>query len=389
MSNPPTVFISYRREDSQAWAGRIADFLRDQTDIRVLLDVDSIERGVDYTKAIAQQISESDIVLALVGKDWLDAIDARGERRLEDPDDPVRVELENALRQDKRVIPVIVDGSALPSRKMLPPSIGDLAVRNGITLTHESFRRDLRYLVEDLGGSEIGLGDGAVNASGANEHRTAARPKANPAVATRGVIPSTARRVAATLVDISPVLASILIEPSAKHGETPAGWVYVTGIVLTLMFIGACTRPHERSGETLGKQLLGLKAMGSDGDSTRLRLLGREGLKYLWGVPTGLVSLMVFPIVYLHRRTRRDAGVTWHDRVASARVEHLVRVAPPAAAAPEVPARFANQRELEQFARGLTRDQFIELVATLKSRGWTQAEIRDRVQPLRPGVPIE
>gem|GEM_PF-1297383 len=146
----PSIFISYRRDDTQAWAGRMADYLIEKSNARILIDVDAVAFGQDYTKAIRDQISASDIILVMIGSHWLSARGRKGFPRLQDPDDPVRLEVKWALEGDKLVVPVLVDGAEMPAREELPVEIGDLSVRNGLTLGHTGFKRDLDQLLLNL-----------------------------------------------------------------------------------------------------------------------------------------------------------------------------------------------------------------------------------------------
>lgn len=147
---PRTVFISYRREDSQGAAGRISDFLRRETTLRVLIDVESIAVGLDYTKVIREQVAASDAVLVVIGPGWLTSTGPEGNLRLKDRDDAVRLEVATALKEDKAVVPVLVDGASMPKKADLPQNLAALAVRNGTFLRHESFSRDLTAIVESL-----------------------------------------------------------------------------------------------------------------------------------------------------------------------------------------------------------------------------------------------
>ena len=88
------IFISYRRDDSQAWAGRLYDALRRTFGpTRVFRDIDTLEAGVDYAEAIEQWLAKSDVVLVVIGPRWLTAADPNGRRRLDDPDDLARLEV--------------------------------------------------------------------------------------------------------------------------------------------------------------------------------------------------------------------------------------------------------------------------------------------------------
>ncbi len=95
-------------------------------------------------------MEQCDTLLAVIGKGWLDATDERGSRRLDDPNDFVRIEIESALRHGKRVIPVLVHDARMPRADELPEGLRPLARRNAIRLTHERFRADVQGLVKAL-----------------------------------------------------------------------------------------------------------------------------------------------------------------------------------------------------------------------------------------------
>jgi hypothetical protein len=125
------IAISYRREDSAAITGRIFDRLaaRYGSDC-VFRDVDNIPLGVDFREYISRTLAETDVTLVVVGKRWFGA--RRGRRRIDDPDDPVRVEVETALRTGMSVVPVLVEGSGMPKADQLPDGLKDLIYRNGL-----------------------------------------------------------------------------------------------------------------------------------------------------------------------------------------------------------------------------------------------------------------
>ena len=200
----PTLFISYRRDDSQAWAGRIADYLNEQTNTNVLIDVDSISRGQDYTQAIADSVQVADVILVVIGQSWLNATDADGALRLQDQDDPVRLEVLWSLQQDKLIVPVLVDGAPMPSRKNLPEELGDLAVRNGLTLNHQTFRRDLEQLIRDFGHLGAAVVDSSVVTSSAAA-APAAPPPAAPAPVAAGAVVGPAAVHAPPVPSVPPV----------------------------------------------------------------------------------------------------------------------------------------------------------------------------------------
>ncbi len=139
--------MSYRREGSSDAAGRLADRLVDHFGAgRVFIDVDAIEPGMDYVEAITRAVAACDVLVAVIGPGWLTAADERG-RRLDDPNDWVRVEIGTALARGVRVIPALVGGADMPTGKDLPIELAGLARRNALRIRHETFRADAGHLV--------------------------------------------------------------------------------------------------------------------------------------------------------------------------------------------------------------------------------------------------
>lgn len=138
------VFLSYRREETRHIAGRLADRLTERLgSTRVFMDVDTIEPGVDFAAAIAREVASCDVLIALIGPTWSTIADTRGQRKLDDPDDFVVLEIRTALEREIRVIPVLVDGAVMPDRCDLPEGLQSLARRNAVRLDHETFRIDV------------------------------------------------------------------------------------------------------------------------------------------------------------------------------------------------------------------------------------------------------
>src|SRR5580658_7220056 len=109
------IFISYRRDDSSAWAGRLSDRLSSYfPSNQIFMDVDTIEPGVDFVEAIEESVGSCDVLIAVIGTDWLTSSTRASKRRLEIAEDSVRVEIATALKRDIRVIPVLVEGAAMP-----------------------------------------------------------------------------------------------------------------------------------------------------------------------------------------------------------------------------------------------------------------------------------
>ena len=142
------IFVSYRRQESSHLAGRLYDRLADRFgEGQVFIDVDTIEPGVDFAEEIFRAVAACKVLLAIIGPAWLTATDEQGRRRLDDPDDIVRLEIEAALARGVRVIPILVEGAVMPGRHDLPESLAGLARRNALLIRHESFRSDAGRLV--------------------------------------------------------------------------------------------------------------------------------------------------------------------------------------------------------------------------------------------------
>jgi hypothetical protein len=146
------IFISYRRQDSQSAAGRLADSLKEQLpEAAVFRDVETIEAGADFVNAINAALESCGVLLAVIGPRWISIQDDAGKRRLEDPNDYTRLELATALgRTDVRVIPVLVDGAVMPDPEALPADLKPLARRNALELTDKRWDYDVSQLVVTL-----------------------------------------------------------------------------------------------------------------------------------------------------------------------------------------------------------------------------------------------
>ncbi len=145
------VFISYRREDSGHAAARVHDRLATEFGQRlVFLDVDSIPLGVNFSKAIRDEVGKCELMLAIIGPRWLTIMDAEGNRRIDNPADFVRIEIAAALARNIPVIPVFLDGVRIPIARELPREIRELALRQGIDVRAVSFHSDIERLVAGI-----------------------------------------------------------------------------------------------------------------------------------------------------------------------------------------------------------------------------------------------
>jgi hypothetical protein len=147
------IFISYRRDDSRGYAGRLqGDLSRRYSEEHVFRDVE-IPPGADFGEYITSLVDKCNVVLAIIGPSWLDARDREGERRIDDPDDWVRLEIERALARDGvEVIPVLVDGARLPPREELPESLLALRRRNALQPSDRRWDYDVGQLGQHLDG---------------------------------------------------------------------------------------------------------------------------------------------------------------------------------------------------------------------------------------------
>jgi len=109
------VFISYRRGDSAGYAGRVMDHL-DRAFGRdlVFMDVDNIPLGTNFSKIVHEELAQCGVLLAVIGPNWLDARDEHGNRRVDDRNDFVRIEIAAALQRNIPVIPMLLDGARIP-----------------------------------------------------------------------------------------------------------------------------------------------------------------------------------------------------------------------------------------------------------------------------------
>lgn len=148
----PTVFISYRREDSADVTGRLYDRLTTAFGREyVHKDVDSIPLGVDFREHINALVGTCDVVLAVIGRHWLDVKGAEQTRRLDDERDPVRLEIVAALKREIPVVPVLVSGGKIPPAEALPDEIRNLAYRNGTSVRPDpDFHKDVDRLIAGL-----------------------------------------------------------------------------------------------------------------------------------------------------------------------------------------------------------------------------------------------
>ena len=137
--------------DTGGHAGRLYDALAEHFGPEnVFMDIDAIDLGADFAGVINRAVSSCDVVIALIGRQWLTVADAEGRPRIEDPDDFVRLELESALARDVYVVPTCVQGVEVPTADKLPSRLAPLAGRQGTELRDVAWRDDLKRLIRRL-----------------------------------------------------------------------------------------------------------------------------------------------------------------------------------------------------------------------------------------------
>src|SRR6185436_15740775 len=144
------IFISYRRDDSAGHAGRLSDKLSERFGHdQIFMDLDDIQPGEDFVQVIENAVGSCDVLIAVIGRRWLSSSDGTS-RRLDNPNDFVRVEIAAALERGVRVIPVLVQRASMPKPHDLPDELTRLATRNAIELTDARWQRDVEQLVDSI-----------------------------------------------------------------------------------------------------------------------------------------------------------------------------------------------------------------------------------------------
>jgi len=147
----PRIFITYRREETGAHAGRLYDALAVRfAEDNVFMDVD-LAPGVDFVKRIGEAVGACHVLIVVMGPNWATVKDESGIPRLADPEDFVRLEVETALRRPEVTpIPVLVAGAKMPDRDELPPEIQAITRRNALELSDLRWRQDVGRLISTL-----------------------------------------------------------------------------------------------------------------------------------------------------------------------------------------------------------------------------------------------
>jgi hypothetical protein len=171
-----SVFVSYRRDETSGYAGRLIDRLNDHFGAeRVFFDLQTLEPGVDWVEGLERALDECKVLIAVIGRHWLDAVDHKGRRRLDNPHDSLRREVARALERNIRVVPVLVQDAEMPEAPDLPGDLAGLTRRQAIELTNSGWHDDVGRLIRAL--ERIVGGD---EASGEDRQPAAADPPLPP-----------------------------------------------------------------------------------------------------------------------------------------------------------------------------------------------------------------
>ncbi len=156
------IFISYRERDSAGETGRLVDALKQFFyEDQIFMDIDKIEPGVDFTEIISKSLDSCDVMLAVIGNEWVGKNPDTGALRIKDDNDWVRLEIATALKRNIRVVPILVDGASLPSSIDLPDDLQALVRRQAYELSNKRWRYDTENLaafLETLGKPKNQLG---------------------------------------------------------------------------------------------------------------------------------------------------------------------------------------------------------------------------------------
>lgn len=149
-SRSAKIFVNYRREDAGGYAGRLYEWLSERFGReRVFRDINAIAPGADFVAAIENEVASCEVVLVVIGRQWL-ACASDGRRRLDNPNDYVRLEIASALAGDVHVIPVLVEGAGMPREHELPDDLKPLARRQALEVSETRWEFDVGRLIDTL-----------------------------------------------------------------------------------------------------------------------------------------------------------------------------------------------------------------------------------------------
>lgn len=206
--------MSYRRSDSAGEAGRLSDdlvacFGRQS----VFMDVETIQPGRDFRKAIQESVGGCQVLLAIIGPTWLETRDNAGDLRLNSEADYVRLEIATALHRDISVIPVLVRGARMPNADELPESIRDLAYRNAVELTHARWKSDVQVMIRSIAPC---MDEPVIQ----TQSGSAATTPASPSASASGLDGAVIGRVSVELAAYIGPIAELVVKRAARRCTT-------------------------------------------------------------------------------------------------------------------------------------------------------------------------
>jgi TIR domain len=211
------IFISYRRDDTEGEAGRLYDDLvRTFSENSVFMDVAGINPGMDFRRAIDDNVASCGVLLAMIGPTWATISNGAGQRRLDDSNDFVRLEIASALARNIAVIPVLVHDARMPHADHLPENLKDLAYRNSVEITHARWNSDVQLLIGALTqyvGASKARSEEPVHATVSVQLPPANPPAPGPAIAKKSRMPLIAG------LGVAAVLIIAAIAFFASHGS--------------------------------------------------------------------------------------------------------------------------------------------------------------------------
>ncbi len=256
-----SIFISYRRDDAAGYAGRLYDRLVAQFgQARVFMDVEGIEPGADFVDAIERAVGSCEILIVIIGHDWL-AKDPAGKRRLDEPADFVRLETATALKRGIRVVPVLVEGATIPRAEDLPADLAPLVRRQAVELNHKQWEATTGELIGTLE-RILGQGEAAPREAPRADASPLKEPPAQPAPRRFD------RRYAAAAV-VALAVAAALLFTRPWSDETPSALpvLYVTpgSVQFADQTIRAAGAPTAVKLENVGPGALHVKSVKIEG----------------------------------------------------------------------------------------------------------------------------
>lgn len=148
----PRIFVSYRRDDSAGYAGRLYESLAGRFGRgKVFMDIDTIRPGEDFVKMIREEVAACEALVAVIGPTWLRVSDDHDRPRLQNPGDYVRIEIAHALSSGIRVIPVLVGRAEMPAASALPEDLRALANLHAFEIHDALFHDSLKQLLKEIG----------------------------------------------------------------------------------------------------------------------------------------------------------------------------------------------------------------------------------------------